>query len=103
MQVRTQLCGILVKSNRNFFNREITKKIGITKQVVNLAYCTTSIITIKPSCYNIRSNQKLLLQPPPVKTLATLSDRSFASAAPALPGSSLYTSGNPVRLTVLNK
>ena len=37
-----------------------------------------------PSNYNIRSNRELLLEPPSVKTLATLGDRSFASAAPML-------------------
>ena len=43
------------------------------------------LINIKsPSNYNIRSNRELLLEPPSVKTLATLGARSFASAAPML-------------------
>ena len=43
------------------------------------------LINIKsPSNYNIRSNREVLLEPPSVKTLATLGDRSFASAAPTL-------------------
>ncbi len=43
------------------------------------------LINIKsPSNYNIRSNRELLLEPPSLKTLATLGDRSFASAAPML-------------------
>ena len=42
------------------------------------------LINIKsPSNYNIRSNRELL-EPPSVKTLATLGVRSFASAAPML-------------------
>ena len=43
------------------------------------------LINIKSlSNYNIRSNRELLLEPPSVKTLDTLGDRSFASAAPML-------------------
>lgn len=43
------------------------------------------LINIKPrTCYNVRSNQELLLQPPSEKTLITLGDRAFASAAPTL-------------------
>ena len=61
------------------------------------------LITIKPSTlYNIRSNQELLLQPPPVKTLTTLGDRSFVSAhLPSRTPLYLYTSGKQMRLTVL--
>ena len=32
--------------------------------------------------YSLRSNDTLLLKPPTVKTLATLGDRAFVSAAP---------------------
>ncbi len=43
------------------------------------------LINIKsPSNYNTRSNRELLLEPPSVKTLATIGDRSFATAAPML-------------------
>ena len=34
--------------------------------------------------YSLRSNDPLLLKPPTVKTLATLGDRAFVSAAPKL-------------------
>ena len=43
----------------------------------------TELITLKtPSRYNLRYSCDLLLQRPMMKTLATLSDRSFAIAAP---------------------
>ena len=43
------------------------------------------LIKIKsPSNYNIRSNREFLLEQPSVKTLVTLGDRSFTSAAPVL-------------------
>ena len=43
------------------------------------------LITLRTQCtYNLRSTNELLLQPPRVKTLKTLGDRSFVAAAPAL-------------------
>ena len=43
------------------------------------------LIKIKSPCnYNIRSNREFLLEQPSVKTLVTLGDRSFTSAAPVL-------------------
>ena len=43
------------------------------------------LITLKTQCaYNLRSTNELLLQPPRIKTLKTLGDRSFEAAAPAL-------------------
>ena len=45
----------------------------------------TELITLRTQCtYNLRSTNELLLQPPRVKTLKTLGDRSFVAAAPAL-------------------
>ena len=43
------------------------------------------LITLRTQCtYTLRSTNELLLQPPRVKTLKTLGDRSFVAAAPAL-------------------
>ena len=42
----------------------------------------TELITLRTQCtYNLRSTNELLLQPPQVKTLKTLGDRSFEAGA----------------------
>ena len=43
------------------------------------------LISVKPkSCYNLRSNSSLLLEPPKEKMLSTLGARSFYASAPCL-------------------
>ena len=45
----------------------------------------SELITLKTvSRYSLRSSGEVLLQPPRIKTLRTLGDRSFTVAAPAL-------------------
>ena len=45
----------------------------------------SELITLKTvSRYSLRSSDEVLLQPPRIKTLRTLGDRSFTVAAPAL-------------------
>ena len=56
----------------------------------NFEFCSTGaylseLITLKTvSRYSLRSSGEVLLQPPRIKTLRTLGDRSFTVAAPAL-------------------
>ena len=60
------------------------------------------LIKIKSPCnYNIRSNREFLLEQPSVKTLVTLGDRSFTSAAPVLWNSYPRISERPIQLIVL--
>ena len=48
------------------------------------SYVCDLITLKKPSNYNLRSNNNLVLDPPKIKSLATLGDRSFSVAAPKL-------------------
>ena len=60
------------------------------------------LINIKsPSNYNIRSNRELLLEPPSVKTLATLGDRSLRLRHPCFGTPYLHISERLAVLTVL--
>ena len=48
------------------------------------SYICDLVTLEKPSNYNLRSNNSLVLDPYKVKTLPTLGDRSFSFAAPKL-------------------
>ena len=63
------------------------KILLLTFKAINLlapSYICDLVTVKKPSNYNLRSNNSLVLDLPKVKSLATLGDRSFSFAAPKL-------------------
>ncbi|XP_068704443.1 uncharacterized protein [Montipora foliosa] len=63
------------------------KILLLTFKAINFlapSYICDLVTLKKPSNYNLRSNSSLVLDPPKVKTLPTLGDRSFSFAAPKL-------------------
>ena len=63
------------------------KVLLLTFKAINLlapSYICDLVTVKKPSNYNLRSNNSLVLDLPKVKSSATLGDRSFNFAAPKL-------------------
>ena len=63
------------------------KILLLTFKAINFlasSYICDLVTLKKPSNYNLRSKNSLVLDPPKIKSLATLGDRSFSVAAPKL-------------------
>ena len=63
------------------------KILLLTFKAINFlapSYICDLVTLKKPSNYNLRSNNSLVLHPPKIKSLPTLGDRSFSVAAPKL-------------------
>ena len=77
----------ILKTSRILLTTSRTSRILHTFKAINLlapSYICDLVTLKKPSNYNLRSNNSLVPDPPKIKSLATLGDRSFSVTAPKL-------------------